>query len=69
MRSKRNVTTIQACTVLLGYQAKFGLYKYSLGHDKFECFPNLALLDRQAQNTVSENDLLIYINHLENLED
>ena len=54
-------------TVLLEFQGKLGLYKYSFGHGKFAYFPNLALLDRQAQNKVSKNDLLIYINHHENL--
>ena len=32
-------------------------------------FSHLALLDGQAQNTVSENHLLIYINHLQHLEE
>ena len=64
----KNVTMIEACTVLLGFQEKLGLYKYHRGHGKFEYFANLLLHDRQAQSTVSENDMLIYVNHLENVE-
>ena len=55
----KNVSMIQARTVLLCLLGKHGLYKYSLGHGKFEYSQNLALLDQQAQNKVSENDLLI----------
>ena len=65
----KNVTMIKAQTALLGFQGKLGLYKYFLGHCKFEYFLNLALLDRQGQNAISVNDLLIYMSHLENLED
>ena len=54
-------------TALLGFLGKLGMYYYSLGHGKFQYFSNLALLDRQAQNAVSENDLLTYISHLENV--
>ena len=66
---EKNATMIQARTILLGLWGKFGLHKYSQGHGKFEYSYKSALLDRQAQNTASEIDLLIYINHLENLED
>ena len=56
---------IHARTVLLELQGKLGMYKLSHGHGKFEYFMNLAILDRQAQNTVYGNYLLIYISHLE----
>ena len=59
---------IQVGTVLLGFHGKLGLYKYSRGHVKFQYFPNLALLHRPAQDTVSENDLFTYIDHVENFE-
>ena len=45
------------------------MYKYSLGHGKFEYFPNMLLLERLDQNLVFENDLRIYINHLKNIEE
>ena len=57
---------IKACTVLLGFQEKLGLYKYHRGYGKFEYFPNLPLLSSKSK---SENELLIYINHLQNIEE
>ena len=64
----KNATIILARKALLGFQGKLGLYKHYLGHGKFEYLPYFALLNRQTQNAVTECDLLIYINKLDNFE-
>ena len=65
IKSKKCCNDSMIRTVLLGFHRKLGLYKYSLGYGKFEFLKYLALLARQAQNEMSENDLLICINQLE----
>ena len=53
---KEEMCNIQSCAVLLGFQGKLGLYKYSLRLGKFEYFPYLALLDRQARQLEDVED-------------
>lgn len=58
----KNVTIIQARTVLLGFQGKLSLFKASLARRDFQYFSNL-----QQSESISDGDLEIYLTHLENL--
>ncbi|KRX25624.1 SCAN domain-containing protein 3 [Trichinella nelsoni] len=63
----KDVTIIQARTLLIGFQAKIGLFKSFLARRDFKYFSNLQKLEEGAD--VSDRDLEIYINHLEKLEE
>lgn len=59
----KDVTIIQARTILLGFQVKLNLFKSFLLRKNFEYFSNLRQLE------IKEEDLEIYANHLQNLSD
>ncbi|XP_064116945.1 zinc finger BED domain-containing protein 5-like [Macrobrachium nipponense] len=62
----RDVTIIQARTILLGFQIKLGLFKSSLARRNFQYCPNLQELETGGE-TLSDDDLTIYMTHLEKL--
>ncbi|XP_066938665.1 zinc finger BED domain-containing protein 5-like [Macrobrachium rosenbergii] len=62
----RDVTIIQARTILLGFQIKLGLFKSSLARRDFQYYPNLQELEK-GDETLSDDNLTIYMTHLEKL--
>ncbi|KAK4319476.1 hypothetical protein Pmani_009579 [Petrolisthes manimaculis] len=60
----KNVTIIQARTVLLGFQGKLSLFRASLARRDFHYFSNLQQIQSES---ISDGDLEIYMTHLDNL--
>lgn len=60
----KDVTIIQARTVLLGFQRKLNLFKASLARRDFQYFSNLKQIQIES---ISDGDLEMYMTHLENL--
>jgi len=63
----KDVTIIQARTILMGFQVKIGLFKSSLARKDFKYFSNLRQLEEDEN--ISDCDLEIYIKHLEKLRE
>jgi len=59
----KNVTIIQARTILLGFQGKLSLFRVALSRKDFQYFSNL----QQISESISDGELESYITHLENL--
>ena len=62
----KDVTLIQARTVLMGFQVKLELFRTSLGRRDFKYFSNLMLHSLHSRQNISDNDLKIFTNHLQN---
>ena len=61
----KNVTVMQARTILMGFQSKIELFKSSLARNDFKYFSNL----RTLKESISDGDLEIYIDHLGKLRE
>ena len=59
----KDVTIIQARTILIGIQVRIGLFKSSLARRDFDYFSNLRQL--KEEENISDYNLEIYIKHLE----
>lgn len=60
----KDVTIIQARTVLLGFQSKLSLFRATFAHRDFQYFSNLQQIQSES---IFDGDLEIYMTHLENL--
>ncbi|XP_068200436.1 zinc finger BED domain-containing protein 5-like [Palaemon carinicauda] len=63
----RDITIIQVRTLVLGFQIKLGLFKSSLARRDFQYSPNLQQLANEGDKILSDDDLEIYMAHLEKL--
>ena len=63
------MTLIQARTVLMGFQIKLELFRNSLQRRDFKYFSNLMLHSLHSRQNISDDDLKIFTNHLQKLQD
>ena len=63
------MTLIQARTVILGFQIKLGLFRNSLERRDFKYFSNLMLHSLHSRENISDDDLNIFTDHLQKLQD
>ena len=63
----KNVTIIQARTIILGFQAKIEVFKSSLARSDFKYFSNLRILTESEH--MSDYDLEAYIIHPDRLRE
>lgn len=63
----RNVTIIQARTVIMSFQRKIEAFKLSLARNDFKYFSNLQGI--KDSGSISDSDVEIYIGHLEKLKE
>ena len=62
-------TIIQARTILIGFQTKIGIFKYTLARRDFSYFSSLRQLEDEEKEKISDCELEIYINHLGKLQE
>jgi hypothetical protein len=67
----RDVTIIQARTIIMGFQVKLGLLKNSLDRRDYKYFLNLKHFSTSLMedHSISDDDIEIFTNHLGNLQD
>jgi len=67
----RDVTIIQARTIIMGFQVKLGLLKNSLDRGDYKYFSNLKHFSTSLMedHSISDDDIEIFTNHLGNLQD
>ena len=62
-------TIIQARTILIGFQTKISIFKYTLARRDFSYFSSLQQLEDEEKEKILDCELEIYINHLGKLQE
>ena len=67
----RDVTIIQARTIIMGFQMKLGLFNNSLDRRDYKYFSNLKhfSMSLMEDHSISDDDIEIFTNNLGNLQD